>query len=141
MNTTARIHETWNAVEGRQAVMFHDTILDAIGTAVAAVGGIDKAAGILWPSKPVSTASARLRECLNANREQKLSPEEVLHLAKSAREQGDHSIMNYMAAELGYEIKPISPRDQAAEMEQQISAGMKALSAAFQRYERLRGCK
>lgn len=98
-----------------QKALFHDSIYDAIGGAVQAAGGVKRVAGTLWPSLSGDIASARLRSGLNPEHAQKLCPTEVLHIARLAREAGDHSVMQYLAAELGYRLEPVSPRDELAD--------------------------
>lgn len=95
---------------GEQVRLWHDSIEDAIGTAIQSLGGAKKVAELLWPvlarNKP-QTAYTRLRHCLNAEKSEKLDPDEVLTIARAAALLGEHSIMQYMARELGYEITPL----------------------------------
>lgn len=97
-----------------QVPLWHDSIEDAIGTAVQTLGGAKRVAEMLWPvlarSKP-QTAYTRLRHCLNADKAEKLEPDELLTIARNAAAIGEHSIMQYMARELGYEITPLAPTD------------------------------
>lgn len=97
-----------------QVPLWHDSVEDAIGTAILALGGAKKVAEMLWPvlarNKP-QTAYTRLRHCLNAEKAEKLDPDEILTIARSAALIGEHSIMQYLARELGYEIKPIAPTE------------------------------
>lgn len=99
---------------GEQVPLWHDAIEDAIGTAIQALGGSKKVAELLWPvlarSKP-QTAYTRLRHCLNAEKPEKLDPDELLTIARAAALIGEHSIMQYMARELGYEIAPLAPNE------------------------------
>lgn len=114
------IHESWNGVEPRQGALFHESFIDAIGAAVAAIGGPKVAGGILFPSESrdsIARAEARVRACLNPERAEKFSPEEIQHLAAEARKVGDHSIMNFLAASLLYEVRPIEPVDAAEKLQ------------------------
>lgn len=94
-----------------QVPLWHDSIEDAIGTAIHALGGAKKVAELLWPviarNKP-QTAYTRLRHCLNPDKSEKLDPDEVLTIARAAALLGEHSIMQYMARELGYELKVVA---------------------------------
>lgn len=92
-----------------QQELWHDTIFDALGAAVQAAGGAKKVAGKLWPALDSTSATARLRGCLNPEHAQKLCPEEFVMLVKLAKDSGDNSVMEYLACELGYELKPLSP--------------------------------
>lgn len=97
-----------------QAVLWHDCIEDAIGTAVRVLGGPKKVAMFLWPAVAAAnpeTAYTRLMHCLNPEKKEKLSPSELLLIARKAREAGDNSIMEFLARDLGYELKPLSPAE------------------------------
>jgi hypothetical protein len=92
-----------------QQVLWHDTIFDALGAAVQAAGGTKRVAGKLWPTLDSTSATARLRGCLNPDHAQKLCPEELLAVMRLGKEAGDNSAMEFLARELGYELKPLSP--------------------------------
>lgn len=92
-----------------QQVLWHDTIFDAVGSAVQAAGGAKKVAGKLWPALDSTSATARLRASLNPDHAQKLCPLELLLILRLAKEIGDNSIMDFLARDAGYEIKPLAP--------------------------------
>jgi hypothetical protein len=94
-----------------QTALWHDTIFDALGGAVQAAGGAKKVAGKLWPTLDSTSATARLRACLNPDHAQKLCPAELLMIARLAREVGDSSVMEFLARELGYEITPLAAEE------------------------------
>jgi hypothetical protein len=93
----------------QQSTLWHDTIFDALGTAVQAAGGTKRVASRLWPNVDSGSAQARLRGALNTDHAQKLCPEEVLAIARMGKEAGDNSLMEFLARELGYEVKPLAP--------------------------------
>lgn len=99
---------------GEQVPLWHESIEDAIGTAIQALGGAKKVAELLWPvlarNKP-QTAYTRLKHCLNDDKAEKLDPDEVLTIARAAAQVGEHSIMKFMAREAGYEITPLPPSE------------------------------
>ena len=97
-----------------QPSLFLDSICDAIGCAVQTIGGAKKASALLWPAMKAETAYTRLRHCLADEFPEKLSPDEVLLLARHARNLGDHSIMQYLAVCLDYEIRPTNPDEAKA---------------------------
>lgn len=136
MSRSTGFHESGKGVEGAQQALFHDTVADALGSAVLAIGGMKKAASMLWPADPISRSETRLRACLNAERAEKLSPDELIRLAKLAREAGDHSVMNYLAAELGYAIKPTTPEDELAALHRQYIEAAQTIARLAGRIER-----
>lgn len=97
-----------------QVPLWYESIEDAIGTAIMALGGAKKVSELLWPvlarNKP-QTAYTRLKHSLNDDKPEKLDPDEVLTIARAAAAIGEHSIMLYMARELGYEITPLAPSE------------------------------
>lgn len=94
-----------------QQELWHDTIFDALGAAVQAAGGAKKVAGKLWPALDSTSANARLRCGLNPDHAQKLCLQEVLLILRMAKDSGDTSVMDFLARELGFEIKPLSPAE------------------------------
>lgn len=95
----------------QQGDLWHDNILDAIGAAVQAAGGFKAVAGKVWPTLDPASATTRLRASLNPDHAQKLCPEELLMVARLAKDVGDHSIMNFLARELGYQLEALSPAE------------------------------
>lgn len=94
-----------------QQVLWHDTIFDALGAAVQAAGGAKKIAGKLWPALDSTSATARLRAGLNPEHAQKLCLLEVQMILRLAMEAGNASVMEYLARELGFELKVLSPAE------------------------------
>jgi hypothetical protein len=92
-----------------QADMWHDTIFDALGAAVQAAGGPKKVSGKLWPSLDSTSATARLRACMNPEHAQKLCLDEFLMIQRLARDAGDTSLMQFQARELGCRLEVLSP--------------------------------
>lgn len=119
-----------------QGALFHDSIQDAVGSVVRSLGGKKKVAPLLWPHVKPETAYTRLAHCLAEGYDEKLSPEELQFIASKGREIGDHSIMQYLAGELGYAIVPIDPKDEADELRREIRDGLAALNRKVERLER-----
>jgi hypothetical protein len=92
-----------------QHQLWHDTIFDALGSAVQVSGGVKKVSAKLWPALTTDAATIRLRSCLNPDHPQKLCPEELLLVLRLAKEAGDNSVMTFLARSLGYEIIPLTP--------------------------------
>jgi hypothetical protein len=87
-------------------MVLYETLNDALIDIVKACGGT-KAVGIqIWPSKGVEGAARHLYACLNPERNEKLSPDEVLLIVRIARDHGCHIYMEYLAQSIGY-AKPV----------------------------------
>jgi hypothetical protein len=95
----------------QQSTLWFDTLLDAVGAAVQAAGGVKKVASQLWPTLDSTSAAARLRGALNPEHQQKLGVEELSMVMDLAKDAGDHSIMEYLAREHGYDVKPLAPEE------------------------------
>ncbi|GMV45122.1 MAG: hypothetical protein AMXMBFR66_05200 [Pseudomonadota bacterium] len=115
-----------------------ESLNDALIECVKAIGG-SKVAGIaLWPAKGVEAAQRHLLACLNPERNEKLGPDEVLHVLRLARERGCHVGMQYLAVALSYaEPVPVEPKDEADELRRQVLAMGQSLQRALSRIEQL----
>ncbi len=115
-----------------------DGIYETLIECVKAIGG-SKVAGIaLWPAKGVEASQRHLLACLNPERNEKLGPDEVLHVLRLARERGCHAGMQYLAAALSYaEPVPVEPKDEADELRRQFIESTRTLAKMAQRIEQL----
>lgn len=111
---------------------------DALIECVRACGG-SKSVGVnLWPAMGVEAAQRKLLACLNPDRNEKLSPEELMHVLRLARDRGCHVGFGYMAHDLSYSTPvPIEPRDEAAELQRQYIEATRQLAKMAERIERL----
>jgi hypothetical protein len=96
---------------GAQVALFHDSMIDAVGAAVQAAGGVKRVASQLWPALDSVSAAAKLRACLNADQPHKLSLDELQFLMRLARAAGDLSILRYLAMDLGCELQVLQPEE------------------------------
>lgn len=121
---------------------FFEDINDALREAVRQLGGHKKVGPKLWPELLEEQAGNRLRDCLNPDRREKLSPEQVLLIVRLAREAGYHSVMAFMAFSTGYEPpRPVEPGDQEAELQRKfIDAveGLQQIQKQLQRVQQMR---
>jgi hypothetical protein len=92
-----------------QIALFHDSLSAAIQTAINAIGGSKRVAAELWPGKSQDVAYARLRHALQDDRDEKLSPDEVLYIARKAALVGCHAIPEFYGEACGYEFRPLDP--------------------------------
>jgi hypothetical protein len=121
-----------------QPSLFHDSIHDAVGAVVNALGGKKKIAPLLWPHLKPETAYTRLAHCLSEEFPEKLAPEEVLFLARKGREAGCHAILAYMALECGYAPPvPVDPLDEADALRRDIRDSLLALNRKVERLDRV----
>lgn len=120
-----------------QEPLFYETLNDALKAIVQALKGA-KAVGVkLWPEKTPDTASRLLNDCLNPDRAEKLSPEQVLWLLAQGRQVGCHAAMNFLAREAGYsDPLPVDPEDNKARLRREFVDAVKHMGSIYERAER-----
>jgi hypothetical protein len=119
-----------------QLALMHETLNDALRETVQALGGTKKVGCTLWPEMTADHASSRLRDCLNQDRREKLSPEQVEMIGRMGRQAGCHAIMAYMARTMGYaDPVPVEPEDELAKQQREFVAATQALMKMAERIE------
>jgi hypothetical protein len=100
----------------------HDSIYQALTDAVRAAGGSKTMAALLWgQSRDPIQAERKLDDCLNPERREKLSPQEVIAILRAARDRGYHGAMQYLAASAGYQAPtPLEPAHEAAQLQREF---------------------
>lgn len=121
-----------------QTALWHDTIYDALGADISAVGGFKVVAGKLWPSESPTTAATKLRNAVNPDQAQKLCPEEVMQIKRLAHEAGSTATIQYEARQLGYDVTWIEPEDELQRIERENNELLKALTKRMERADHLR---
>ncbi len=96
-----------------QERLFYEDLNDVLDAVIKCLGGYEKVAMDLWPSKPLRTGYARLKACVNPDKDEKLALEEFLLLLKWARAKGCHMGMAFVNEDCGY--VPPEPKDPLAE--------------------------
>lgn len=115
-------------METPQIPLFYDTYEDAIRDTVTALGGNKKVGNLLWPAMPVDEAGRKLSHCLNADKREKLDLGELQLIRREARKAGVHVLAHYEARDAGYtEPQPLNPEDEAAQLQREFIASVKAL--------------
>lgn len=120
-----------------QNSLFHESITDALRDVVMALGGTKKVAVEMRPELPADHAARWLADCLNADRREKLNPDQIFWIMKRGRQVGCHILMNYLAHEAGYNVQPIEPQDEIAELQRNFIEAVAASKSIADRIERL----
>lgn len=111
-----------------QIPLFYDSYEDAIRDTVMGLGGMKVVGNMLWPALPVDDAVRRLAHTLNSEKREKLAPGEVQLIRRAARKAGVHILAHYEARDAGYaEPQPLCPEDEAAQLQREFIAAVKAL--------------
>lgn len=120
-----------------QEALFHERIEDAVG-AVADVLGRKRIACELWPDKTPRDAHNLLDACLNPERRERLTPSQLMFIARNGRESDLHAIVTFIARELGYEDpKPVEPEDEKARLQREYIEAAKRMARIAERVESL----
>lgn len=119
-------------------MVHYDNVNDVLVDCVKACGG-SKAVGVeIWPAKGIDAAQRHLLNCLNPDRNEKLSPDEVLLIARMARDEGCHAYIDYLAQALSYtRPKPVEPVDELQELMRVNNELRKQQIAMSERVEKL----
>jgi transposase len=122
-----------------QPALFVESLGDALREAVRACGGSKVVGAKLWPEKAPEVAGRLLQDCLNEHRPEKLSPEQVMLLARMARERNCHVVMTYLARECGYaDPQPIEPESELVRSNRELTEALRLVAALTQRNEQIR---
>lgn len=121
-----------------QQALFHESLTDAIRELVLALGGTKKCGPMLRPEMAADHASRWLSDCMNEDRRERLSPDQLLFLLRAGRQAGVHVLMGYLCEESGYSPpQPVEPRDEIAELQRQYIEAAKSMKAIAERMERV----
>lgn len=119
--------------------LFYDDDLDALRAQVQALGGYKVVGVKLWPDKTPDAAARLMADCCNVNRNERLSPSQLLLVMRLGREAGVHILPEYFMGEAGYtRPAPVDPKDEAAQLLQRFEDCMEQAGALATRMERLR---
>jgi hypothetical protein len=116
---------------------FYESPEDALRAAVQALGGAKMVGAKLWPEKTPDAAGRLLLDCLNPARSEKLELGQVMHILRLAREAGVHAPMLWMAAEMGYEAKPVTRAEEMDRAALAVESASRNLAQAMALMERV----
>lgn len=101
------------------------------------IGGVKRVGPMLFPDKTVDASARYLLDCVNHDRPEKLSLSQTMMLLRLAHEAGHHTAFSWLAAQIGYDIKPITRADEVDRLTDVIDQSTKTLAAALGTLERL----
>lgn len=120
-----------------QASLFYESYEAAVIDTVIALRGYKVVGAELWPSMEPEDAGRKLASSLDRDKREKLSLGELRMIRHLARAQGIHILIAYEARDAGYaDPQPITPEDEAAQLQREYIAAVKAMSALQSRMDR-----
>ena len=121
--------------QGALAIFEDD--LDAIRDAVRVLGGTKIVGHLLRPDIAPDHAGAWLKDCLNAERREKLAMSQIIKVLRMAHDVGYHAPAQYLAAEMGYTEQAIEPGDEIAALQRPACDAVSSQKHLIERMERL----
>jgi hypothetical protein len=120
-----------------QASLFYESYESAVSDTIRALGGNKAVGSTLWPAMLADEAGKKLADCLNTKKREKLDLGELRLIRCLAREKGIHILMTYESRDAGYaDPQPITPEDEAAQLQREYIAAVKALQIITTRIDR-----
>jgi hypothetical protein len=115
-----------------------ETTTEALVACVKAAGGSKQVGFKVFPEKTVDQAQRHLLNCLSDGRPERLTPDQVVLIARLAREVGCHAYAEHVAETLGYaDPQPVEPKDELADLLRQFNASTQQHAEVAARLERL----
>lgn len=119
-----------------QALWFED-IFDAIRADSIAIGP-KILAGLLWPEKPIEQAARLLADCLNRDRSQRLTPEQVSLIVKEARKANSFCTIAFICSEANLSIpQPVDPESEKDRLRREVVNAANTFKQLVERLERV----
>lgn len=121
-----------------QPALFIEDMQEALREIVRALGGSKAVGPMLWPEKTPDSAAQLLANCLNANRPERLTPEQVFFLFAKARQIGFHAAKRWFDEATGYVPgEPMEPEDERAKLQRMTISAVQELALLTARLEKL----
>lgn len=121
-----------------QLELMHETVNDALRSAIAVLGGPKKVACQLRPSWEPDRAQKWLNNALDEARPEKLEIADVIWIFREAKRAGFHQAMQYFAQQCEYEARPIEPQEHEAALASVIQTAAETMRKAMAQLDSLR---
>jgi len=116
-----------------QLSLHHETINDALRDVIIAAGGNKAVGARLFPDLPVEHAAGKVRDCLNHDRRERFTPDQVCYILRLGHQVVCHAAMAYLAHSSGYASPvPVEPEDEVARLQREFveaSRGLMTMAA------------
>lgn len=123
-----------------QYALMHDAFEDALKEVIQACGGPKAIGREMRPELPVEQAAGWVRDCLNPEKRDKFSMQQVLFILRRGREVGAHAAMHFLARDAGYsDPSPLDPEDEVVRMQREFVEATKQLSRLADRIAKIQG--
>ncbi|QQP98725.1 hypothetical protein JHW38_00210 [Lysobacter enzymogenes] len=118
--------------------VFVDDLNDAIRATVNALGGMKSIGSELKPEKSAMDAGRWMADCLNPEKRDRLTPDQLSFIRRKARAAGVHILAAYEMHEAGYQPPvAIEPEDERAKLQRQFIEQSKRMEQLFAQLQRM----
>lgn len=116
----------------------YGSLEDALKAVVGKLGGAKLVAGRLWPESvsdidALGKAQQKLLNCLNHDRQEKLSLAELSAILRMGREVGSWDVIEHLSSLLGFRFEPITREELLAARVQELEALLRETTRVLQR--------
>jgi hypothetical protein len=111
-----------------QLNLIHESVNDALRSAIAALGGVKRVASNLRPAWEPDRAQKWLSNALDETRPEKLEIHDYIWIFREAKRIGYHAAMSYFARECEYDAAPVEPETELARLQRDYINAVRALS-------------
>lgn len=109
----------------------------ALRACIEALGGAKKVGASLFPDKTMENARDYLLACVNPDRQEKLSPSQIIFIFRAAKAAGFHAGFGWWAREAEYDIRPITHAEEVDRLTTVIEQSSKTFASAVASLERI----
>ena len=121
-----------------QMSLHHESMADALREVIQAVGGTKAVGERMFPDMPIDHAASRIRDCLNHDRRDRFTPDQVMMILRMGHQAGCHAGMIFIARDLGYsDPVPVEPEDEVARLQREFVEASKSLMTMANKIERM----
>lgn len=120
----------------RQDQLFYESAMQAVTRAITESGRpMKQVATHLWPSKKPDTAYARLKACLNEDKDEKFSFEEIIEICRFCER---FDPLYFFADECSHSRgEPRAPEDEKAQLQREFVTAARTVQNIATRLEKL----
>jgi hypothetical protein len=115
----------------------YQTIFEALAALVHALG-VKRVVAEMWPTRDDSQGRTYLLHCLDPERAEKLGLDEFMWLLRAGARAGMHDVVEYIAHECLYDVRPVAPAEAQAELAQAMDRTVERMADLLRRYEQVR---
>ena len=121
-----------------QMSLHHESMADALREVIQSAGGPKAVGERMFPDMPIDHAASRIRDCLNHDRRDRFTPDQVMMILRMGHQAGCHAGMIFIARELGYsDPVPVEPEDEVARLQREFVEASKSLMTMANKIERM----